>query len=135
MQPRTAASVGKRCSMEKGKRNWVFADGELPPKDGTEIEAHESLMILNLNDEPATVKMTILFEDRDPVENITIKVEGKRVKCNRLDGPVGEEGYQIPFGQYAMVLNSDLPIFAVFGRLDTRQANMAFYTVQGHTYE
>jgi len=34
-----------------------------------------------------------------------------------------------------MVLNSDLPIFAVFGRLDTRQANMAFYTVQGHTYE
>ncbi len=121
--------------MEKGKRNWVFADGELPPKDGTEIEAHESLMILNLNDEPATVKMTILFEDRDPVEDITIKVEGKRVKCNRLDGPVGEENYQIPFGQYAMVLNSDLPIFAVFGRLDTRQANMAFYTVQGHTYE
>ncbi len=65
----------------------------------------------------------------------TIKVDGKRVKCNRLDRPVGEEGYQIPFGQYAMVLNSDLPIFAVFGRLDTRQANMAFYTVQGHTYE
>lgn len=129
-------SAGKRgITMEKGKRNWVFADGELPPKDGTEIEAHESLMILNLNDEPATVKMTILFEDRDPVENITIKVDGKRVKCNRLDGPVGEENYQIPFGQYAMVLNSDLPIFAVFGRLDTRQANMAFYTVQGHTYE
>ncbi len=121
--------------MEKGKRNWVFADGELPPKDGTAIEAHESLMILNLNEETATVKMTILFEDRDPVEDITIKVEGKRVKCNRLDGPVGEEGYQIPFGQYAMVLNSDLPIFAVFGRLDTRQPNMAFYTVQGHTYE
>lgn len=121
--------------MAKGKKNWVFADGELPPKDGTEIEAHESLMILNLNDEPATVKMTILFEDRDPIEGITIKVDGKRVKCNRLDSPVGEEGYQIPFGQYAMVLNSDLPIFAVFGRLDTRQPNMAFYTVQGHTYE
>lgn len=121
--------------MEKGKRNWVFADGELPPKDGTEIEAHESLMILNLNDEPATVKMTFLFEDRDPIEDVTVRVEGKRVKCNRLDRPVGEEGYQVPFGQYALVLNSDLPIFAVFGRLDTRQANMAFYTVQGHTYE
>ena len=120
--------------MEMGKKNWVFADGELPPKDGTDIEAHESLMILNMNDEPATVKLNFYFEDRDPVENVTVKVDGKRVTCNRLDRPVGEEGYKVPFGQYALVLNSDKPIFAVFGRLDTRQANMAFYTVQGHNY-
>lgn len=121
--------------MEKGKRNWVFADGELPPKDGTAIEAHESLMITNLNDEPATVKLTFLFEDSDPVENVTVHVGARRVKCTRLDRPVGDEGYKVPFGQYALVLNSDVPVFAVFGRLDTRQANMAFYTVQGHTYE
>lgn len=120
---------------ELGKKNWVFADGELPPKDGTEIEAHESLMILNLNDKPATIKATFLFEDRDPIENVTLHVDGKRVKCTRLDRPVGDEGYQVPFGQYALVLNSDLPVFAVFGRLDTRQPNMAFYTVQGHNYE
>ncbi|MBQ7500220.1 MAG: hypothetical protein IJT91_04935 [Clostridia bacterium] len=120
--------------MELGKKNWVFADGELPQKDGTAVEAHESLMILNLNDSPATVKCSFYFEDRDPVENVTIVVEGKRVKCNRLDRPVGNEGYQVPFGQYALVLNSDLPVFAVFGRLDTTQPNMAFYTVQGHNY-
>lgn len=120
--------------MEKGKKNWVFADGELPPKDGGALDAHESLMVLNLNDTDATIKMTLLFEDRDPYEDITLKVDAKRVKCFRLDKPVGEEQYKIPFGQYALVLNSDQPVFAVFGRLDTRQANMAFYTVQGHNY-
>ena len=120
---------------ELGKKNWVFADGELPPKDGTAIEAHESLMILNLNDVPATVKATFLFEDHDPGENVTLHVDAKRVKCTRLDRPVGDERYLVPFGQYALVLNSDVPVFAVFGRLDTRQPNMAFYTVQGHNYD
>ena len=119
---------------EHGKRNWVFCDGDLPPKTGGQLDAHESLMILNLNNEDAEIKVTILFEDKDPVENITLKVAAKRVKCFRLDGPIGDIDYCIPFGQYALSLNADVPIFAVFGRLDTRQANLAYYTVQGHSY-
>ncbi len=122
--------------MEKGKLNWVFCDGDLPPKDPTGMEAHESLMILNLNDKDATVKMTILFEDRDPDEDIEVVVKANRVRCFRLDREIGDgdKKYKIPFGQYALVLNSDVPIFSVFGRLDTRQTNMAYYTVQGHNY-
>ncbi|MDD4772690.1 MAG: sensory rhodopsin transducer [Eubacteriales bacterium] len=119
---------------EQGKKNWVFCDGDLPPKTGGPMDAHESLMILNLNDADAEIKVTVLFEDKDPVENITLKVAAKRVRCFRLDGPIGDIDYQIPFGQYALSLRSDVPIFAVFGRLDTRQANLAYYTVQGHSY-
>jgi len=122
--------------MEKGKLNWVFCDGDLPPKDPTGMQAHESLMILNLNDEDAVVKATILFEDREPEYDIELKVDARRVRCFRLDGIIGdgEKKYQIPFGQYALVLNSNVPVFSVFGRLDTRQTNMAYYTVQGHNY-
>ena len=40
--------------MERGKKNWVFCDGYLPPKgDNPEFEGHEALMLTNLNDEKA----------------------------------------------------------------------------------
>lgn len=121
---------------ELGKKNWVFCDGDLPPKTDPDLEAHESLMILNMNDTDAHIKMTFYFEDRDPIEGVEVVVEAKRVRCFRLDRPIGDVGtpYQIPFGQYALVFNSDQPVFSVFGRLDTRKPNMAFYTVQGHNY-
>ena len=118
----------------KGSLNWIFADGELPPKDDGPLAAHESLMIMNVNDEDAIVKLNFYFEDREPDCGITVKVNARRVKCIRLDKPAGEENYSVPFGQYALELNSNVPVFAVFGRLDTRQSNMSFYTVQGHTY-
>lgn len=120
--------------MEKGKKNWVFCDGDLPPKDGGELEAHEALMVVNLNGEEAVIKATFLFEDRAPVRDITLRVAPERVHCFRLDKPLGDQGFQVPFGQYALVLESSVPIFAVFGRLDTRQPNMAYYTVQGHNF-
>ena len=120
--------------MEKGKLNWVFCDGDLPPKDDGLMDAHEALMVLNLSDEEAVINVQVLFEDKDPVEDVVLKVQSKRVKCFRLDKPLGECNYQIPFGQYALVLCSNVPVFAVFGRLDTRQTNMAYYTVQGHNF-
>jgi len=119
----------------KGKKNWVFADGDLPPKDGGAMEAHEALMIFNMNKEPATCKVSFYFEDKEPVRDIICKVAGERIQCNHLDHPLGEQGYQVPFGQYALVVESDVPVFCVFGRLDTRQANMAYYTVQGHNFD
>ncbi len=119
---------------EQGKKNWVFCDGDLPPKTDSPMEAHEALMVVNLNNEDAIINVTVLFEDKDPVENIILTVAAKRVKCFRLDGPIGDSNYRLPFGQYALSLCSSVPIFAVFGRLDTRQSNLAYYTVQGHSY-
>ena len=122
--------------MEKGKLNWVFCDGDLPPKDPTGMQAHESLMILNLNDEDAVVKATILFEDREPEYDIELKVDARRVRCFRLDGIIGdgEKKYQIPFGQYALHIKSSVPVCACFGRLDVRQSNMAYYALSGYAF-
>lgn len=121
--------------MTKGKAHWVFCDGDLPPKDGGALEAHEALMIVNLQDDAAAqIEIEILFEDDEPVSGITLCVPPKRVKCFRMDQPLGDRKFSIPFGQYALHLSSSVPVFAVFGRLDTRQANLAYYPVQGHSF-
>jgi hypothetical protein len=116
-----------------GKKHWVFADGDLPPAGDKEPLGHEALMVTNLNRRPASIRLDVLFEDREPVRDIELRVEGERVKCFRLDKPLGPGGYRIPFGQYALVVHSDLPVVAVFGRLDVRQPNMAYYSVAGYS--
>ena len=116
-----------------GKKSWVFADGDLPPAGDREPLGHEALMITNLNTRRASISLDIVFEDKEPVRNIELSVEGERVKCIRLDKPLGESHYRIPFGQYALHVKSDIPVVAVFGRLDVRQSNLAYYSVAGYS--
>lgn len=119
---------------EKGKRHWVFADGDLPPSGEKEPFGHEALMVVNLNKEDAELSIDILFEDKEPIKGIRQILKGERVICIRLDKPIGEQEYKIPKAQYALVLNSNIPVVAVFGRLDVRQPNLAYYSVQGYSY-
>jgi len=119
---------------EKGKRNWIFCDGDLPPAGNEEPFGHEALIITNVIKEEAQISIDILFEDKEPKKGIKLNVGGERVKCIRLDKPVGKDGYQIPKGQYSLVLHCNTPVVAVFGRLDVRQPNLAYYSVQGYGY-
>lgn len=116
--------------MTLGKKTWVFADGDLPPQGTQEPLGHEALMVVNTNDEDAQLNITVLFEDKAPVEGIRLTVPARRVNCFRMDYPIGEQQFQIPFGQYALIIESPVPIIANFGRLDRRE-NMAYYPVQG----
>lgn len=118
--------------MEIGKKIWVFADGDLPPQGDSEPFGHEALMIVNNGDEDAQIQMDLLFDDKEPKTGISIKVPAKRIKCFRMDYPIGEEQYQIEQGQFAVLLNSSIPIVAVYGRLDRRK-NMAYYPVAGYS--
>ena len=118
--------------MNLGKKTWVFCDGDLPPAGNSEPFAHEAMMVVNNSDKLANLKITLLFEDKEPKENITLTVEPKRVRCIRMDMPLGEEGFKIPFGQFAVILESDVEVVAVYGRLD-RRPDMAYYPVQGYS--
>jgi len=117
-----------------GQRVWVFADGDLPPAGEKEPLGHEALMVVNLNKKPASLRLDILFEDREPIRDVKASVQGEGVHCFRLDKPLGEQNYRIPHGQYALTLRSDLPVVAVFGRLDVRQNNLAYYSVAGYSF-
>ena len=122
--------------MEKGKKNWVFCDGYLPPHgDNPEFEGHEALMLTNLNEETADIELVFIFEDRPPEDDIIVKLDGMRTTCVRLDMPLGEKKFK--FGesvQYTVWVKSSLPICACFGRLDVRQTNMAYYSVEGYSF-
>lgn len=122
--------------MKIGKKNWVFCDGYLPPHgDNPEFEGHEALMLTNLNKEKAKIELVFVFEDREPEENIFVELEGMRTTCIRLDKPMGEKGFTLGESvQYTVWVKSDTPICACFGRLDVRQTNMAYYSVEGYSF-
>ena len=116
--------------MKIGKKIWVFSDGDLPPQGHQEPLGHESLMITNYNDRIASISLEILFDDKEPVKDIILNVEPKRVKCFRMDFPLGDKKYIIQPGQFSVVLFSDVPVVCLYGRLDRRK-DMAYYPVGG----
>jgi hypothetical protein len=118
---------------KNGAKIWYFVDGYLPEKIGSgPMEAHEALMILNPNDVSAVVLLDFYFEDKEPVKGIEVRIGAERVRALRLDHPVDIGGLDIsPLTQYSLRLRSDVEIVAQFGRLDTTQANLAYYSCAG----
>ena len=121
-----------KISRGDGKKVWIIPDGELPPKGEGEIEGHESLIVLNTSGQAANIQLDLYFPDKEPVLNIPLDVPAERVRCFRLDKPIGSAAYQIPFGQYALRIRSDVPVVVQFGRADVRQANLAYYCTMGY---
>ena len=119
--------------MNTGKKVWVFPDGDLPQPGNKEPFGHESLVILNMNSKDTTVEFDIYFDNADPVKNITAVIKAQRVRCFRTNEPFGEQRYQIPFGQYALVVRSEF--VAQIGRMDVTQPNLAYYTTMGYALD
>ena len=122
--------------MAKGKKNWVFCDGYLPPVgDNPDFEGHEALMLTNLNNKKAKIELTFIFEDKAPEGGIFVELDSMRTTCIRLDKPLGQRGLLLGEAvQYTLWVKSDRPICACFGRLDVRQSNMAYYSVEGYSF-
>jgi hypothetical protein len=113
-----------------GKKTWVFVDGDMPPAGATEPFGHEALMVLNSGRKDAVLSVDFFFEENASVKNVALEVPAEKVRCFRLDKPLGGAGYVVPKGQYAIIVKSTVPVVAVFGRLD-RRPDMAYYSVQG----
>ncbi len=122
--------------MNKGKKNWVFCDGYLPPHgDNPDFEGHEALMLTNLGDKKAKIELQFIFEDKEPETSIFYELDGMRTTCIRLDKPMGDKEFMLGESvQYTVWVKSNLPICACFGRLDVRQTNMAYYSVEGYSF-
>ncbi len=116
--------------MAYGKKIWVFPDGELPPTGDNEIPGHESIIITNVSNEKATVRVTLLYTDKEPV-SFAAKVPAMRVRCLRSNRAEDFGPYTAVVGrQYAIMLESDVPIVAQYGRAEPRVVN--FYTTPGY---
>ena len=113
-----------------GRKRWAIAEGYIPgtstgPKP--ELESHETCCILNAGEAPANVRLTLYFEDREPVGPYGVEVPARRtlhLRFNALEDPE-----PVPRDTpYASVIESDVPIVVQHTRLDSRQAENALMT-------
>jgi hypothetical protein len=106
-----------------GRLTWVIAEGYIPSEsNGPEpaMTSHETACILNTNDEPAAVQITVFFADREPVGPYKVRVPARRTLHLRFNGL--EDPEPIPRDtDYSSVIRSSLPIVVQHTRLDSRQ--------------
>lgn len=115
---------------EYGKKVWIFPDAELPPEGANLIPGHESVIVTNVTDETAKITITLLYEDREPV-NFDVEVAPRRVRCMRTNRESDFGPYTAVVGeQYAIMLESSVPVVAQYGRAEPRAVN--FYTTPGY---
>lgn len=106
----------------RGEKNWYIPDGYIPPDSTGALTSHESVCVLNCSSEEALIRFTIFFEDREPMEDIIVVVQGRRTKHIRTSSLM-KEGALIPIGvPYAIEVQSDIPIIVQYSRLDSTQA-------------
>jgi hypothetical protein len=117
---------------ELGRRVWVIAEGYIPGEStgpAPQMTSHETACILNANDRPADVEITLYFSDREPVGPYRLSVGARRTKHLRFNDfrdpePVPRET------DYASVIRSSVPVVVQHTRLDSRQpANALLSTV------
>lgn len=117
-----------------GKKLWIVPDCELPKEGEGVLKGHESVIIVNDNNEAVNIKVTLYFSDRDCYDDIVWTVGAKRVRCFRMNNTDDMCGYTVPFDtQYAMKIVADKNIVLQYGRLDNRQTNLAYYTTLGYS--
>ena len=121
-----------------GKKIWAFPDAFLPAKghpykttNQGDQYGHESLCIINYNQNPANIVLDFLYEDQDSIENYSFSMKGKRSLHLRLDH-LKLNGLKLPREKpYSIVLKSDIEVVAQLSRLDTTSDKNAFMTTMG----
>lgn len=113
-----------------GRRIWAIAEGYIPAQSNgpaPEMTSHETACILNAGDDDAHIRITLYFEDRDPVGPYDVTVAARRtlhLRFNELDSPE-----PVPRATpFASLLESDVPVVVQHTRLDSRQAENALMT-------
>jgi hypothetical protein len=113
-----------------GKRVWAIAEGYIPGRShgpSPELLSHETACILNASDQPALVKITLFFSDREPVGPYMVSVPARRTKHVRFNDLNDPE--PVPRDtDYASVFEASEPIVVQHTRLDSRQSEDALMT-------
>ena len=125
--------------MEKnlGKPVWIFTDGNRPAEGSYREKGHESIIVLNMNNVPAEIDMTLYFPDKPPIKNkkLIIGAETRAVFPHR---------YFIRYGWiccsywrevFDIIESSNVNVVAQYGILDPIDQPLHFYTVMGYPCE
>ena len=117
-----------------GAIKWLIPDGFYPSLSSPgHYVSHEAICVLNTGDQDADIRLTLFFEDREPMAPFRVKCGARRTNHMRLDKLVNEAGAGVPQDTcYAMLVESNLPVVVQYSRLDTTQAEMSLMTTMAH---
>jgi hypothetical protein len=130
MHERAEPGERGRAGTPLGRRRWAIPEGYIPGTStgpAPAMTSHESVCILNANNQDAHVAIHLYFTDRDPVGPYDLVVPARRTKHLRFNdlsvpAPVPRDT------DYASVIESDVPIVLQHTRLDSRQSANALLT-------
>ena len=110
-----------------GHKRWAIPEGWIPSQSSfadPALTSHETACILNAGSEAAQVRITVFFEDREPVGPYLVTVPPRRtlhLRFNDLKDPA-----PIPRDTaYSSVFESDVPVVVQHTRLDSRRADVS----------
>ena len=126
----TVRAVTSNSAANTGGRNDGAGTNALGHRGGLHPRAklvHETACILNTDDRPAHIRITIFFADREPVGPYLVTVPPRRtlhLRFNDLERPA-----PIPRDTpYSSLFESDVPIVVQHTRLDSRHAEVSLST-------
>ena len=113
-----------------GKLIWCIPDCFYPSVSSPgHYISHEAICVLNTGKEDAQIKLTLYFEDREPILGFQAVCGAERTNHIRLDKLKSDDGQAIPQDvPYAIMVVSDQPVIVQYSRLDTTQAEMGLMT-------
>jgi hypothetical protein len=112
-----------------GAKVWLIADSYLPDQSTGGMPSHESVCVLNLNRRPAKVKITVYFEDREPMTGLEAECPGQRTVHVRMEKIKNHSGKLIPVAKpMALMVESNREVIVQHTRLDTTQPALALMT-------
>lgn len=115
--------------MNYGKKTWLIPDCFLNSVSKNESVSHEAICVINTTDTDAEIKLTLFFEDADPIKLFSSSCKAGRTHHIRMDRLTGENGEKIPRDTpYAALVESNVNIVVQYSRLDTSEVEMALMT-------
>jgi hypothetical protein len=113
--------------MPIGHKRWAIAEGYIPATsagNSRELTSHETACLLNCGDQPANVRITVFFGDREPAGPYRLQVPARRTLHLRFNDLANPEPIPVAT-DYSSVIESDVPIVVQHTRLDSRDTRIA----------
>lgn len=117
-----------------GSKTWFVPDCYWPEitTEGHYV-SHEAICVLNTQAQNACLKITLYFEDREPMEGFFAQCPARRTHHVRLDKLLDQKGNHVPMGvPYAVMVESNVPVVVQYSRLDTTQVNESLMTTMAY---
>ena len=106
-----------------------IADCFWPEAENGTYVSHEAICILNDDREDHDVKITLYFENHDPISGFQITVPAERTRHIRMDQIVNKKGVRVPQNTpYAAVIESEADMAVQYTRVDTTNEKLALMT-------